>query len=179
MGKWLERLRHDGFSIGWTTLLVGYRGLGTQGQLVAGEEIVAFARDVLDDNTPEERIHDIAELAYYTAASDAYKIESVLTELSKAEAGDVHRETGKWYGMFLIEEMAHLPEEPFDGVMALCEFWATMGWPEERPLEMNKAVHEHTGPYDRPLHLRLVTIHETWLKDLKCGQSAMPENSSD
>lgn len=159
----LENMLESGLPVNWTTVWVGWRGVGGHRRLVSTEAAIDMASRLvaLSPETVPETVISLAG-AFPHQHND---VEDLLQRLSAMEGTDEQTEVRKWRWLMLRDLLDALPSEPLMGLLDLGEFWSDFGFPEDSP-HIVQGVGNLMTPYDyytRPNYWFLVERHRTWL----------------
>lgn len=172
-----EKLKAE-FQVNWTTVLVGWRGLGVYSPwpdrwaefppLLSISEVVAYADGRLESSSDEEEIELLASLSSWNLQEEGReKVLNLLNHLSELDNGNQSIEIRKWRVICLGQLLESLPQDAIYGLIALTEFWQDFGFPPDSPHEVqgreNKIAPDEY--YQQENFARLLNSHISWIKD--------------
>jgi hypothetical protein len=172
-----KKLRNR-FDPSWSTILVGWSGLGKLTTwpdpreefppLLSAKDLEDFALEKLQsscDGSEQEAIAELLSLNLREARRE--EIISVLTRLAKGESRDDSIDVRKWRLALLEEVLEKLPKDPIYALTELTEFWGQFGFPSDSP-HIAQGVGNSIDPteYFRQENLdRTLLRHEGWIKN--------------
>jgi len=174
-----EKIKAD-FNTNWTTLLVGWNGLGVFSPwpdradefppLLSADEMVAYANErlALSSSIAEQDL--IVKLLSFDLRQESREaIRGVLTQLSNLLESDSAFELRKWRVVLLEELLDDAPTDALYGLTALTEFWQGFGFPSDSPHEVQGRENEMTPfeYYGDQNWKRLLNRHRAWIQDEK------------
>ena len=175
------RLRAQ-FDANWTTILVGWRGLGVFSPwparsaefppLLSAGELSAYANECLassSDVAEDDLIVNLSSLDLHTESREA--ITERLARLSDLHGCDPSREIRKWRVVLLEELLDNIPSDPLYGLMALTEFWQKFGFPPDSPHEVQGKGNTVSPAdyYQENNYQQSVSRHKAWIEQEKAG----------
>lgn len=125
------QLKTSGLPYGWTTILVGWRGVGTYYRLVSSAEVVSYADDQL--NTVSDDTFGIVFELSQSNSNDFDIINSSLENLASAAPEDRKDAERIWQIILLKHILLDLTGDPIDGLTQLSGFWAEFDYPVDSP----------------------------------------------
>lgn len=168
------------FGVNWTTILVGWKGLGVFSPwaartaefppLLSADELAAYANERLassSDVAEDDLIVNLLSLDLHTESRET--ITEHLARLSDLCGGDSSRELRKWRVVLLEDLLEHIPSDPLYGLIALTEFWQNFGFPPDSPHEA-QGKGNMVSPadyYQESNYQRLVSRHKAWIEQEK------------
>jgi hypothetical protein len=161
MTKLFSEFKHR-FNPTWTSLLVGWRGIGQRGRLVAPSDISEFASEKLGSQPvlgPE-----VTELADFSGV-EADRIDALVAHLASLEHADYDAEVRKWIICLLEEQLKELPTDPLYGLLALTEFWSDLDFPDYSPHRVQGRGNQ-TSPndyYTKENYRKIIGQHKYWI----------------
>jgi hypothetical protein len=172
-----EKLRQT-FIVNWTTVLVGWKGLGVYSPwpnrrgdfppLLSVSEIAAYADERLVSASDPTEIDLLEELLSLNLQGESREtIESLLDRLSDLDRRDPTVELRKWRVVRLEELLETMPKDALYGLIALTEFWQEFGFPSDSPHEV-QGRENTTAPeayYQQENLDRILSRHMAWVKD--------------
>lgn len=172
-----ERLKAE-FDMTWTTILVGWTGLGIFSPspdqwrefppLLSIKDLAAFANERLVSTSDiEERDLIIELLALNLPEERRETIGQLLRNLSELAGGDSALELRKWRVVSLELLLEDLPRDEVEGLSALSEFWLDYGFPADSPHEVQgrgNAIAPRDY-YTEENFSRLLARHRSWMQD--------------
>lgn len=179
------------FTPNWTTIIVGWRGLGVLSPwpahlsdfppLLSTDEITVFANERLA--VSEDAVEDdlIVRLLSLNMGDEPREIVAEhLAPLSDLCGGSSVLELRKWRVVLLEELLAHIPCEPLYGLMALSEFWQGLGFPSDGPHEV-QGRESKLSPgdyYQESNYQRMIERHKVWIGEEKAMLGASRGNDT-
>ncbi len=173
------------FKTNWTTILVGWTGLGVFGPwperwsefppLISAEEIVAYANARITHASSIEEGDLIDQiLAHNLRTGTREETRDQLKRLSEVFGGDPALDLRKWRLVLLEELLANLPQDALYGLISLSEFWQSFGFPPDGPHEVQGRGNAISPSeyYQQPNLDRLLTRHLSWIQ---CEKAAINE----
>ena len=135
------------FGANWTTIFVGWRGLGVLSpwpdrwiefpSLICASDVDDYAgeRLLLSSNVADQ---DLISNLMVVEDKEANRlaVKAALEVLSKRDGGVEEVELRKWRLIFLDDCLRTLPDDAVYGPLALSEFWQTFGFPPDSPHEI-------------------------------------------
>lgn len=166
------------FDANWTTVLVGWRGLGVLSPwpdrwkefppLLSAEELANYALARLGANTDQEELDAASSLLSLNLREERREdVCALLDRLSTADKSDPALELRKWRLVLLEHRLKDLPKDPLDGPVALSEFWNDFRFPPDSPHEA-QGVGNSLSPsefYTQENLDRLLSRHQAWIRD--------------
>lgn len=167
-----------GFDVNWTTMFVGWNGLGTFSPwpdrrdefppLFSASELACFADERLATYSDVAEDDLIVKLLWLDLPNERREtIRGLLKHLADLGEGDPVFELRKWRLVLLEDLLENIPSDALNGLIALTEFWQSVGFPMESPHEVQGRGNEVT-PYeyyqDRNLK-RLLDRHRSWVQE--------------
>lgn len=165
------------FIINWTTVLVGWEGVGMIFHrsydwekfppLLTWDEIYRYCYDIIAKRNDKEELNLIVTLLEFENKSpDRALVRSLLQPLARLYPNDVTLELRKWRAITLGETLEQLSNDPLYDWISIAEFWMLFGFPPDSPIEFQcytKNVQSNESyTIDNIKHL--VDAHRTWLK---------------
>lgn len=165
------------FGANWTTLLVGWKGLGVFSPwpdrwiefppLVSPSEIATYAGKRLEttnDATEQNLISRL--LSPDLGAQSREAIKETLKSLSDLEFRNPTVELRKWRIILLEELLNNMPQDPIYAVMSLTEFWQSFGFPADSPHEVQGRQNNLTPTqyYQNENLSRLICLNWSWAR---------------
>lgn len=161
----------------WTTILVGWRGLGVLSPwpdhwegfppLLSTEELSEFALERLELSTGPKESDITARFVSLNLKEERREaILSLLTPLSDLAHGDAALELRKWRLVLLSQALKNLPKDPLYGLIGLTEFWNEFGFPPDSPHTV-QGVGNSIGPseyYTQENLDRMLSRHLEWIE---------------
>lgn len=174
-----ESLR-DAFDINWTTILVGWNGLGTLSPwperkdefppLLSRAEIASYADQSLAAAMESSQQELVIKLSLPDQNDERREdVARILQQLSKQERHDPELELRKWRFVLLERVLRDLPADPLCALIALSEFWLNFGGPRDSPHEVQGRGNTITpADYYTPQNLReILARHRQWIEKEK------------
>ena len=96
--------------------------------IISKKDIIEYAIQNLEDS-PE--IDLIAQLISFE--KDDYQYNIILNKLVRTENVDYDLQIRKWRVVLVDRLIEDLPQDPFEGLIELTEFWASLGFPRDCP----------------------------------------------
>lgn len=166
------------FGVNWTTVLVGWRGLGVLSPwpdrwkefppLLSAEELADYALARLDANTDQEELDAASSLLALNLREERREVVCALLDcLSSLDKSDPALELRKWRLILLEHRLEALPNDPLYSLIALTEFWNDFGFPSDSPHEA-QGVGNSLSPsefYTQANLDRLLSRHQAWIRD--------------
>ncbi len=164
------------FDVNWTTILVGWEGLGVFSPwpsqaadfppLLTVDEVTDYANGRLalsTDAAEDDLILCLLSLDLHTENRET--IAKYIAKLSGLHASDRSRELRKWRVVLLEEEVSNIPTDPLYGLIALTEFWQNFGFPADSPHEVQGKGNtiDPNDYYEERNFQRLVARHKKWI----------------
>ncbi len=165
------------FDINWTTMLVGWNGLGTFSPwpdrrdefppLFSAGELAAFAYERLassSDVAEQDLIVKLVSLDLHNETRQ--EIRGLLIHLAEFDGSDPTFEFRKWRLVLLEDLLENIPKDAVYGLMALTEFWQSVGFPPESPHEVQGRGNEITPSeyyHDEKLQ-QMLDMHRAWVR---------------
>lgn len=162
MTSTFKLLKRSGIPINWGTIQVGWFGLGHYNdRMISPEELVEYAFDI------------------WSASIDNHKCLNALAILSKREFDEISGlvdclanickydeefEILKWQIILLRQQIDELPDDPFEGNMALAEFWLNFGYPDDNPIVVQGRTITPQKYYTKQNYENLIIMHKNWVK---------------
>jgi Uncharacterized protein conserved in bacteria (DUF2247). len=174
--KTFERLKHE-FPVNWTTILVGWEGLGIISPwpdewekfppLLGFDDVCKHCCDVLattNDSMEIDLIIDV--LAFENKNPERALIRHLLTSLSALKKHDKKFELRKWRVIMLGETLNKLQKDPLNDVLAINEFWMYFRHPQNSPMKIEGIeLNKYPEEFGTDSHLvRTVDANKKWLK---------------
>lgn len=168
----------DAFNVNWTTILVGWKGLGVFSpwpersdefpSLISANEVSVYAGDrlAITSNPVEDEL--IVRLFSLDLASESrQRIAAILKQLSDLDRGDPLIELRKWRLVLLEELLVSLPHDAIEGLVTLFEFWQEFGFPIDSPHMVQGRENTFTPEeyYHDDNFQRLIDSHRNWIRD--------------
>ena len=164
------------FAANWTTVFVGWKGLGAFSPwqahsaefppLLSVKELGDYANERIRLSTETAEDELILRLSSLDLPSERREtIIAKLAQLSEWCRGDPSHELRKWRAVLLEDVLADLPRDPLSGMLALTEFWQGFGYPSDSPhLVQGKGNTVSPADYYREDNYeRVVACHRAWL----------------
>jgi hypothetical protein len=170
------------FVVNWTTVLVGWKGLGVFSPwparsadfppLLSADELAAYANDRLalsSDAAEDDLVVRLLSLDLHTEGRET--ITEHLARLSDLSGCDPSHELRKWQVVLLEDLLDHIPSDPLYGLIALTEFWQNFGFPADSPHEVQGKGNTISPDdyYQESNYRRLVSRHKAWIEQEKAG----------
>jgi len=170
------RLR-ESFDVNWTTILVGWKGLGGLSPwpdrweefppLLTFKEVADYALERLESSNAGREQDATTELVSLNLGEERRgAILSLLAPLLDMDGGDPVTELRKWRLILLEQKLEHLPEDPLYALTELTEFWNEFHFPPDGPHEA-QGVGNSISPadyYTQENRDRLLLRHRDWIK---------------
>jgi hypothetical protein len=172
------------FDISWTTILVGWNGLGAFSPwpdrsdefppLLSADDLVTYANERVASSSGVAEDDLIAKLLSLDLRTESREtIRDVLTHLSNLCRGNPAFEIRKWRLILLEELLDNIPKDALYGLMALTEFWQSFGFPLDSPHEVqgrgNKVAPSEY--YQEHNLYQLLARHRIWAQKEKIALS--------
>lgn len=169
------------FDVSWTTVLVGWNGLGvlspwpdrwtTWPPLISAHDIAAYADKRLSRCSGRELDLTVVLVASGLQRETREEIKDLLTPLSKLDGGDPQVELRKWRLVLLEETLVSMPKDALHGLMALTEFWQSLGFPSDSPHVIQGRGNTITASeyYQEENLNQIITRHRSWIEDEKAS----------
>ena len=155
--KTFDNLKSN-FPVNWTTILVGWEGLGmispwpdkweTFPPLLTFEEVCEFCYDRIakpDDMKKQRLILNVLE--FENKPVERALVRYLIKPLSDLEHGDTIFELRKWRVIMLGEVLEKLKNDTVYDLVALSEFWQSFGFQSDSPMEF-QGVGNNIRPED-------------------------------
>jgi hypothetical protein len=170
------------FVVNWTTVLVGWKGLGVFSPwparsadfppLLSVDELTAYANERLassSDAAEDDLVVRLLSCDLHTESRET--ITEHLAKLSDLCGCDSSRELRKWQVVLLEDLLGNIPSDPLYGLIALTEFWQNFGFPPDSPHEVQGKGNTVTPDdyYQESNYQRLVSRHKAWIEQEKTG----------
>ena len=174
------KLKAD-FNINWTTILVGWKGLGVFSPwpercnefppLISASELTAYAEERLASSNDVENDLIVRLLSLDLAVESRETITGLLKGLSDLDRCDPSFELRKWRLILLADLLDSLPHDSINGLVALSDFWLNFGFPPDSPHVIQGRGNTITpGEYYQDDNFqRLVARHRVWIRDEKAN----------
>jgi hypothetical protein len=177
------------FQVNWTTILVGWRGLGVFSPwpdrrmefppLLSPSELAIYSQERLEsspDAAEERLVVDLCSLDLEREGRQA--VEDLLKRLADLTKHDADFELRKWRLVILEELLANIPNDPVYGLIALTEFWQSFGFPANSPHEIQGRGNKVTPSeyYQAETLQRLLVRHQEWIQQEKSSLQSPPSN---
>lgn len=166
-----------GFPVNWTTLFIGWRGLGPLSPwpdqwaefppLLSTDELRAYAEERLASSSNEPERAVILRLLSELDDGGRQAITSILSELTRVDGGNQDTELRKWRLILLEDVLDNMPTDAVYGLTALTEFWQSFGFPSESPhLVQGRGNTVTPSEYYQQVTLdRLRARHRAWIEE--------------
>ena len=164
------------FITNWTTILVGWIGLGVlspwpdrwkeSSPLVSVTDITAYADQQLASSTGDAERNLIVKLLSLDLRTERREtIRDFIQRLSDLDGGDASVELRKWRVVLLEELLDNMPKDALYGLIALTEFWLSFGFPSDNPHEVQGRENALTPAeyYQQENLNRLLGRHRVWI----------------
>lgn len=135
------------FSTKWSTLLVGWEGLGRYSpwhssandfpSLLTACDVMHFAEERLKVSGESTEIDMIVELMSLSRNASREEVRAILARLAVAEKTQEDIELRKWRLISLEELFNTLSNDPINALISLTEFWQTWGFPNDSPHDIH------------------------------------------
>ncbi len=170
------------FAVNWTTILVGWKGLGVFSPwparsaefppLLSADELAAYANECLassSDVAEDDLVVSLLSLDLHTESRET--ITEHLARLSDLHGCDPSREVRKWRVVLLEDLLGNIPSGPLYGLIALTEFWQNFGFPPDSPHEVQGKGNTVSPAdyYQESNYQKLVSRHKAWIEQEKAG----------
>ena len=164
------------FSVNWTTILVGWEGLGVFSPfkwedfppLLTLDEVYEYCYEAIgktDDTTEIGLIINALEFEKKTVERAFIRL--LLQSLADLHHVDKVLELRKWRVILCAETLEKLQNEMTDDLASLKEFWMCFGFPKDSPMEY-QGVGNNIRPedfYTYANHKKVVSAHKTWVQN--------------
>lgn len=167
----------DAFGTNWTTLLVGWNGLGVLSPwpnrkdehppLLTRSEIASYADKVLEAASDSSQLELLTRLSLLDLNDESKEdIGRILEQLAKQESANPAFELRKWRVILLERLLCRLPADPLYALIELTEFWQTFGYPPDSPHIVQGRGNQITpNEYYTTENLnRILARHRDWIK---------------
>jgi hypothetical protein len=168
------------FDINWTTILVGWNGLGVFSPwpdrwdefppLLSADELAAYADERLASSSDVAEENLILQLTLLNLRTESRgTIRDLLMCLSDLSGCDSSCEVRKWRVILLEDLLENIPSDPLHGLIALTEFWQNFGFPPDSPHEV-QGKGNTVNPadyYQESNYQRAVSRHKAWIEQEK------------
>jgi len=172
--KTFETLKNN-FSVNWTTILIGWEGLGMislspcdwekSPPLLTLAEMYEHCYDALAKTDNKREISLIIDLLDLEGKpAERALIRSLLLPLANLRNEDTVFELRKWRVITLCEALEQLKGDVVDDLVHLSEFWMYFGFPPDSPMEF-QSVGNNIRPedfYTDENHKRVIVANKTW-----------------
>jgi hypothetical protein len=170
------------FSANWTTILVGWKGLGVFSPwpsrsaefppLLSADELAAYASERLASSSDPREDDLIVRLLSLDLKSESREaVTNHLARLSSLRECDPSLEVRKWRLVLLEDLLEQLPSDPLYGLIALTEFWQSFGFPPDSPHEVQgrEGTLSPADYYSEENYRRLFFRHRAWIEEEKAA----------
>jgi hypothetical protein len=154
------------FKVFWTTLLVGWRGIGQLRRLVSIPEIQQFAVENLEkENIASTVLPNLSELATISE-KESDQVDILLEKMAAPERVNKEFEERKWVILLLEKQLADLPNDPLHGLLQLTEFWSDLDYPSYSPHQIQGVGNTMTPEkyYTSENYKTEIANHKKWLE---------------
>ncbi len=124
-------LRNSSLPYNWTTVLVGWRGVGVYYRLVSSEEVISYSDDQLSA-APNDKFDAVLELSQATS-DDVELINNTLNALASPDTKDLKDAKRTWQLILLKDILTTLTNDPVSSLTELSGFWAGFDYPSDGP----------------------------------------------
>ena len=174
--KTFEILKNN-FPVNWTTVLVGWEGLGIispwpdkwieSSPLLTVNEVYEFCYDRISKTSDAKEISLILEmLEFEKKGPDREFIGYLLTPLSELYNGDKTFEIRKWRAVMLGELLERLQGDALSDSLEIGEFWMYYGFPPDSPMKHSDIDNVRSDEYGSKKYInRVITINKEWLQN--------------
>jgi len=137
-----EKLKNT-FSVNWTTILVGWEGLGIISllrledfpPLLTLEEVFEYVYESIAENHDKKEMDLILDfLPFEQKEPDRALVQHFLTQLSEWHHGNKAFELRKWRAIVLDDVLGQLQGGALYDLISLLEFWQEFGFPSDCPM---------------------------------------------
>jgi len=143
------------FDTNWTTILVGWEGLGRfspwpaspadSPPLISTSELTAYAEKRLASCSDNAEIDLVVRLLSLDFDAENWEtVRACLKDLASVCPADPSYELRKWRVVLLEELLEKIPDDPLYGLIALTEFWQNFGFPPDAPHEVQGTIPKTT-----------------------------------
>lgn len=156
------------FKITWKFIAIGLYGLNEIPPILTYDELFEYL-DMLLNEAPNEKTDKIISL--FCEQNDKQKVDKILRKFVVEDNSDNVIQLRKWKAFILKRLLDDSPCDVLEGLIALMDFWVSMGQPEDCPhffpadndkLEIEKYFTQYT--YDL-----LLKKNRVWLnKECSC-----------
>lgn len=164
--KIIDRLIAKGIPINWTTIKVGWQGVGKYvRRLIEVDDIILFAVEA-HSNCSVEQSKTVLLLMGVTE-KDKELIDSCLHKLHLLEGKDVSLEARKWRLGMVEELISDLENEALGGLLQLTEFWEQFNFPDDSP-HVVQGLNNAITPKDYYTEINFKSIiehHKKWISN--------------
>jgi len=129
MNAMLDEMLAAGLRVNWRTLLVGLDGPSGHPPVLSLKDIGTCAEE---RSGCASQVEAAVEVLLALDGGEE-EVRGVLRGLAVREPGDVVSEVRKWRVVLLLRVLSCLPLDPVYGLLALTDFWALFGFPEDGP----------------------------------------------
>jgi len=174
--KTFEKLKNN-FPINWTTVLVGWEGLGMispwpdkwnkSSPLLTINEIYEFCYEIIGKTNNSKEINLIVEILEFEKKDpDRELVRCLLTPLSELYNGDKTFEIRKWRAVMLSELLEQLHGDALDNSLQIGEFWMYYGFLLDNPMKHPDIDNVSSNEYGSKKYInRVIAINKKWLQN--------------
>jgi len=166
------------FSVNWTTILVGWEGLGTISPwpndwekyptLINLNEVYEHCYNAFNKKLNNDESNLIFNLlAFENKPAERALIRSLLQPLAELHSNETSFELRKWRVIMLGEVLEQLSNDPLYDWLSISEFWMYFGHPKDSPIEYQN-FGKNIKPkitYTKNNMGQLVEAHKAWIQD--------------
>lgn len=125
----INELKSFGFQINWTLLSIGYHGYSFIPVLLKKQSLRDYALEILE--TMNANYELVAQIA--SVSDGDYEFDENLNKLVRRENVDFNLQVRKWRALLLNHQIKELPQDCFEALISLTEFWVSLGLPDDCP----------------------------------------------
>lgn len=160
--NFLEKFIENDLSINWTTIFMGWNGVGNLDKQLTSKEIIDYAlTQVTEDMDYQSSIFELAS----KYKDETEQISLLLRELSNEKNNDEEIEIRKWRLLRLIEFLEQLKGNYFENLLNLTEFWLDWDLPVDGPHIIQGRLNNIT-PYEyytKENYEFILNRHREWI----------------
>ena len=164
------------FRVNWTTILVGWEGLGrispwpdrweTFPPLLTFEEVCKYCYDAIANTNDTNEISFILDVLDFEKKEPEHALVRYLIKpLSDSEHGDTAFELRKWRAILLSEVLEGLQGDALPDSLKIGEFWLYCGFPSDSPMKQPDLDNMCPEEYGTEEYIkRVVSANKVWLQ---------------
>lgn len=148
-----------GFKITWRVIVIGLLGESYILPQLSRDDVFEY----LDNLLIVETVETDKIITLISERDDLIKSNELIACFARIEDSDLELQLRKWRAFLLQRILDNVKDDFMQGLLALTEFWVSVGMPSDGPHEFPNRHNVSTGYFTKETFVRLRNKNERWL----------------